>query len=119
MQTSIVRRVKLSERCNEMLCHNNNAERPFAVLRQYQRMYPAISLKNLSWLSNSLVNGTHSPADNGCAAGIVITAHPILQIAISCLCSVRRSSLGKITAFIRAAHAADKEEADVCRKRKV
>jgi hypothetical protein len=22
------------ERCNEMLCHNNNAERPFAVLRQ-------------------------------------------------------------------------------------
>jgi hypothetical protein len=36
------------ERCNDMLCHNNNAERPFAVLRQYQRMYPSISLKNLA-----------------------------------------------------------------------
>jgi hypothetical protein len=23
-------------RCSQMLCHNNNAERPFAVLRQYQ-----------------------------------------------------------------------------------
>ncbi len=27
-----------------MMCHNNNAERPFAVLKQYKRMYPSISL---------------------------------------------------------------------------
>ena len=39
-------------RCSQMLCHNNNAERPFAVLRQYKRMYPSITLKNLAWLSN-------------------------------------------------------------------
>ena len=106
------------ERCNEMLCHNNNAERPFAVLRQYQRMYPSISLKNLSWLSTSLVNGTHAPADKGHAGGIALTAHALLQDAIGNLCSVRRKSPGRITTFIRAAHAVDRFEAVTARKRK-
>jgi hypothetical protein len=44
-----------------MLCHNNNAERPFAVARAFNRLYPAITLYNLSHLSHSLVNGTHRP----------------------------------------------------------
>jgi hypothetical protein len=26
--------------CQSMLCHNNHAERPFAVLRQYKNIYP-------------------------------------------------------------------------------
>ena len=101
-----------------MLCHNNNAERPFAVLRQYKRMYPSITLKNLAWLSNSLVNGTHLPADNGIVGGIALTADPTLQIAIGTLCSVRRKTLGKITKYIREAHRNDRVQAKECRKRK-
>jgi hypothetical protein len=106
------------ERCTVMLCHNNNAERPFAVLRQYQRMYSSISLKNLAWLATTLVNGTHSPADKNVDGGIAITAHPCLQIAIGALCSVRRKTPGKITVFIRASHGNDKAEAVRARKRK-
>jgi hypothetical protein len=97
------------ERCTDMLCHNNNAERPFAVLRQYQRMYPFISLKNLAWLSTTLVNGTHSPADKHVEGGIALTAHPCLQIAIGALCSVRRKTPDKITVFIWASHGNDKK----------
>jgi hypothetical protein len=35
------------EAATKMLCHNNAAERPFAVLRQYKRMYPSLPLGNL------------------------------------------------------------------------
>ena len=47
----------------KMLSHNNHAERPFAVLKAFARMYPTLSLQNLSWLTHSLVNGTHRCAD--------------------------------------------------------
>ncbi len=50
------------EAVNGMLAHNNYAERPFAVLRAVWKMYPSLSLKNLGWLSHSLANGTHRPA---------------------------------------------------------
>ena len=72
-----------------MVCHNNAAERPFAVLRQYKRLYPSLSLDNLSKLSNSLVNGTHRPAVNGVAAGCALTAAPRLRECVGKLCSVR------------------------------
>ena len=41
-----------------MMSHNNFAERPFAVLKAFAKMYPALSLRNLAWLCHSLVNGT-------------------------------------------------------------
>ena len=77
-------------KCKAMLCHNNHAERPFAVLRQYKRVYCSLSRPNLSKLSQSLVNGTHIPARNGLAAGIALTADPRLRACIGRLCSVRR-----------------------------
>ena len=76
--------------CKAMLCHNNHAERPFAVLRQYKRLYPSMSVPNLSKLSQSLVNGTHRPAGNGSDAGVALTADPRLRKCIGLLCSVRR-----------------------------
>ncbi len=33
-----------------MLCHNNHAERPFAVLWVFNRTFPSISIRNLSKL---------------------------------------------------------------------
>jgi hypothetical protein len=79
--------------CKAMLCHNNHAERPFAVLRQYKRLYPSISLTNLSKLSLSLVNGTHQPASDGEAAGVALTADHRLRACVGRLCSVRRKSV--------------------------
>jgi hypothetical protein len=76
--------------CRSMLCHNNHAERPFAVLRQYKRLYPSMSVPNLSKVSQSLVNGTHRPGCNGLVAGVALTADPRLRTSIGRLCSVRR-----------------------------
>ncbi len=76
--------------CKAMLCHNNHAERPFAVLRQYKHLYPSMSIPNLSKLSQSLVNGTHRPAGNGFDAGVALTADPRLRECIGLLCCVRR-----------------------------
>jgi hypothetical protein len=78
------------DKCKQMLCHNNGAERPFATLRQYKRIYTSMSIENLGKLSNSLVNGTHRPALKGLAAGIALTADPRLKTCVGTLCSVRR-----------------------------
>jgi hypothetical protein len=48
---------------NKMVCHNNHAERPFAVLKALAQLYPSFSLRNLSRLVHSLVNGIHRCAD--------------------------------------------------------
>jgi hypothetical protein len=81
------------KKCKAMLCHNNHAERPFAVLRQYNRLYPSLSLPNLSKLSQSLVNGTHRPGVKGVEAGIALTADPRLRTIIGVLCSVRQKKV--------------------------
>jgi hypothetical protein len=77
-------------KCKDMLCHNNGAERPFAVLRQYKRIYPSMSIGNLGKLSKSIVNGTHRPAMRGLAGGFALTADPRLRKYVGALCSVRR-----------------------------
>jgi hypothetical protein len=79
--------------CKAMLCHNNHAERPFAVLRAYKHLYPSLSRENLAKLSQSLVNGTHRPAENGSVGGIALTADPKLRSCIGKLCSVRRKKV--------------------------
>jgi hypothetical protein len=112
-----------------MLCHNNNAERPFATMRAYHNMYPAMTLQNLSWLSHSLVNGTHRPEHvfgrtskkdlkNMIPPGIALTAHPTLRHAVNALCSVRTMKSGAITNLVRAANKADVKAKNALRKRK-
>lgn len=112
-----------------MLSHNNHAERPFAVLRAFAKMYPALSLRNLSWLAHSLVNGTHRPerlfgaardshGNNLMTAGIAVTAHPHLKQAVNVVCSVRRKTVGAVTRIVREGQQSDKTEQVVNRKRK-
>jgi hypothetical protein len=103
----------------QMVSHNNYAERPFAVVKAFARMYPSLSLQNLSHLTHSLVNGTHCCAETfgkrnkdlpvtRRLAGIALTAHPKLKDAVNTLCSVRRKSLGAVTRLVRAAQHTDK-----------
>ncbi len=112
-----------------MLCHNNHAERPFAVLRAIWKSYPSLSLQNLGWLSHSLANGTHRPAytygilkggdgNHSHEAGIALTAHPNLKRAVNIVCSVRRKTIGAMTQMLRAAQTSDREEQVATRKRK-
>jgi hypothetical protein len=113
----------------KMLCHNNNAERPFAVARVFNKQYPAITLYNLSHLSHSLVNGTHRPEHifgrtsvndrvNMKPPGIALTAHPVLRLAVNKLCSVRTRKIGAITSMVRVAHKANVIAKNEMRKRK-
>ena len=112
-----------------MMSHNNFAERPFAVLKAFAKTYPALSLRNLAWLSHSLVNGTHRPASTfgkskdrdgnlNREAGIALTAHPDLKVAVNTVCSVRRKKTGVVTVLVRQGQVEDKEEQNSTRKRK-
>jgi hypothetical protein len=81
-------------------------------------MYPSLSLRNLSQLTHSIVNGTHRCAETygrrdelelGTTrlAGIGLTANPELRKAVNILCSVRRKSIGAVTKICRDAHNLD------------
>ncbi len=112
-------------------CHTTIMQNaaPFAVLRAFAKMYPALSLRNLAWLAHSLGNGTHRPARTfGVAkdlqgqhcpkAGIALTAHPTLKRAVNEVCSVRRKKIGSVTAIIRQGQHEDKIEQIETRKQK-
>ena len=113
----------------KMLCHNNHAERPFAVVKEFWRIYPTLSLQNLSWLTHSISNGTHRCAEvfghqnkntpfSTRLAGIALTADPRLKRAVNKLCSVRHKSKGRVTVLAREAHKNDKAAQVANRKRK-
>ena len=34
------------DRANDLLCHNNATERPFAVMKWLQRMYPPVAISS-------------------------------------------------------------------------
>ena len=101
-----------------LLCHNNHAERPFAVLRLYKRTYPSISLRNLSKLSLTIVSGTHRPADKGTIAGAALSSDSRLRAIVGMLCGIRRKRVGLITAILRAAYTLDATDMIESRKRK-
>jgi hypothetical protein len=114
------REVWEKEAVQKMVSHNNYAERPFAVVKAFARMYPSLSLQNLSALTHSIINGTHRCADTfgrrnemetltTRLAGIALTAHPAIKEAVNGLCSVRPKSLGAVTMQLREAHNQDKK----------
>lgn len=118
---------KLSEpdkkRKAELLCHNNAAERTFAVFRSMLQRYPSMSLRCAATISFARLNGTFKMKEikNGetiSEAGTALTADPVLQAAVSELCSVREKSEGFVTLLRRSAHKLDKEAGDIHRKRK-
>jgi hypothetical protein len=100
-----------------MLCPNNHAERPFAILRAYNRTYPSISLHNLAKLSQTIASGTHRPADKGYLAGAAINSDARLRAIVGQLCGVQNRRVGLITVLLRAAHCIDNREMIKCRKR--
>ena len=106
------------EAVKHMVAHNNYAERPFAVVKALARMYPSLSLRNLSHLTHSIINGTHRCAEASRRtdlvdehqyrlAGIALTAHPELRTAVNTICSVRRKTIGTVTTLYRDSQKAD------------
>ena len=81
-------------------------------------MYPSISLRNLSKLSQTMVSDTHLPGDKGKLAGVALTADPRLRGIIGTLCGVKKQNTGIITLLLRAAYTVDTAEMIETRKRK-
>ena len=93
-------------RANGLLCHNNPAERPFAIMKWLQKQYPSMNISSLSHVANAIVNGTYN--EGGAAA----TVHEDLKQALRKLCCVRDSSLGAITKMVRDFRVGDKRRRD-------
>jgi hypothetical protein len=102
----------------DLKANNNDAERPFAVMKALKHLYPSIRPCHLSALSLAKVNETHSFEDAGgkhaktkgrvrSAAGRAWTADPILQKAVAKLCCVRSTSQGRVTILMRQNHTKD------------
>jgi hypothetical protein len=110
------------ERASHLVCHNNWAERPFAVVKALAHLYPKMSLANLSSLAHARVNGTYrSPTIEANklkrkrnkqtmeSGGAVQTAHPAIQESVSRLCCVRECSLGAVVKMRRELRGKDTE----------
>jgi hypothetical protein len=89
-------------------CHNNDAERPFAVIKALAKQHPSMSLRFLAALANGKVNGTCRLAEEGgktqktegtniVKAGVATVLHPLLQRAVTTVTSVREASVGVVT----------------------
>ena len=77
-----------------MIAHNNDAERPFAVIKLFDQLFPTMALGNMSGLSQARVNRTFKLAPTAktkkkkaaapAKAGAAIVAHPRLRAAVDC-----------------------------------
>ena len=113
----------------KLLCTNNAAERPFGVAKAYMKIYQTMSLRTLASFGLSMCNGSHRPAEaqgkqertksktiRGC--GSALTAHTLLQRAVTKLCSVKKVNVGRVTATLDAIFVTNSERADVRRETK-
>jgi hypothetical protein len=105
------------------------AQKDHLQARAFNRLYPALTLYNLSSLSHSMANGTHRPEHifgrtsvkdltNMKPPGIALTAHPALRLAVNKLCSVRTRKVGSIISIVREANKEALKAKDANRKRR-
>ena len=94
-------------RSKKLKCHNNNAERPFAVIKQLWKLFPSMRLHMLTYLASARVNGTFREG------GAYKACTPKLKKALHKLCCIRDKTPGAITLMVREHRAADKKKADV------
>mmetsp|Transcript_72447 Transcript_72447/g.145766 ORF Transcript_72447/g.145766 Transcript_72447/m.145766 type:complete len:467 (+) Transcript_72447:256-1656(+) len=109
--------------------HNNHAERPFALMKLLDHLFPAMKLANVSNVAHARVNRTSALAPpkpktaKGArnlerkTAGAATLADPRLKKAVSAVAGVRRQSLGAVTKQRREQLTADIAAAAVHRKK--
>jgi hypothetical protein len=98
-----------------LLSTNNAAERPFGIAKAYCQIYPSMKLRTLASYSLSTGNGSHrAPGTTGkqkrtahvssFSGGAAFIAAPVVQNAVTQLCSVRWVKKGKVTLYLDAVH---------------
>jgi hypothetical protein len=83
------------DRAAVIKCHNNDAERPFAVMKWLARTCPSMTLPSLSSIAHAIVNGTFKEG------GAADKADPRLKKAIAKLCMCRVHTVGAIAMLVR------------------
>ena len=83
------------QRATKLKATNNDAERPFAVIKALWKQFPSMRLHNLTYLANAKVNGTFQEG------GVYANCHPKVKAALPKLCCVRRKTPGAITKMRR------------------
>ena len=111
---------KAVERTAPLVCHNNHAERPFAVIKSMAKLYPSMRLDALTHLARARLNGTFKVVGKGPTAlfGACVLAPPEVQKVMSELCSVRSCSLGAVVKLKRADRNNDWKDGTEMRKKK-
>lgn len=113
----------------KLLSHNNPAERPFAIVKAYLRVYNTMKLSTLANFSLAMTNGSHRPAGTiGKSTktknrkreppGIAVTSPAKLRFAVTKICGVRRKNTGSVTQLLRDTNAALIAAEDELRKEK-
>lgn len=111
----------------KLLSHNNAAERPFAIVKAYLQVFQTMKLSTLANYSLAMTNGSHRPAGtlgktNKTKArtreppGIAVTSPPMLKLAVTKLCGVRKHRTGLVTLLMREDNARLIVLADIRRK---
>ena len=117
------------EKVSKLLCTNNAAERPFGVAKAYMKIYQTMSLRTLASFGLSMCNGSHRPAEGQGkqnrtrnkavrGSGSALNADPIVQRAVTKLCSVKVVHVGLVSAKLDAVFFTNSKRADARREKK-
>jgi len=83
------------EKASVLFNHNNNAERPFAVMKAFQKQYPSMKVSMLGAMTHARMSGVFKDG------GAFTASEPRLQHSISDLCCIHAKKPGKITTLLR------------------
>ena len=94
-----------------MYCHNNNAERPFGVMKAFQKQYPSMSVSMLGAMTHARMSGVFKDG------GAFTSSDPRLQKSVDDLCCIHEKKPGEITTLLRNCKSEDLKTSAVNRKK--
>jgi len=100
------------EDSHDLYNHNNNAERPFAVMKAFQKQYPSMSVSMLGAMTHARMSGVFKDG------GAFTASDPRLQKSISDLCCIHTNNPGQITTMLRECKSDDLKTTAVNRKKR-
>ena len=100
------------EDSHDLYNHNNNAERPFAVMKAFQKQHPPTSVSMLGAMTHARTSGVFKDG------GAFTASDPRLQKSISDLCCIHANNPGQITTMLRECKSNDLKTTAVNRKKR-
>jgi hypothetical protein len=99
------------EESKPLHCHNNNAERPFGVMKAFQKQHPSMSVSVLGAMTHAGMSGVFKDG------GAFTSSDLRLQKSVGDLCCIHAKKPGKITTLLRDSKSDDLKTTAVNRKK--